>query len=1013
MKRTISVILTLALLVSCVAVFTASAAGTKNTGTRHQLCDNLSSQAVAYYTDEYTWDSLSAKTGGNTSCLNSMNTPLFNALNKLMASTNTASVSYNSLTSYWPTTDCSDGSSDAILFYSDTFGGGYNREHVWPKSRASFLKSNGGSDLHHLRPTNSNVNSTRGNHTMGNVRGVLSSYKTYEYSGKNVLYYDASYKGPGWKEPGIVEVNDNIKGDVARILLYVWCRWKEPNLFEDDPNPVLGPGDDANNGCRVIESLDTLLEWCENDPVDTWEMSRNDCCAAVQGNRNVFIDYPEFAWLLFGQEVPDMDTPSGMAHEMQGGTSYTITAKSSNEMMGTVSGSGRSYTAYPAEGYYVSGYTLLPSDAATVTQTGNTFSLTRPTADCTLTVNFAAKTPATLAFLVPTGVSCKAINAYSGDEVTLPTPSGEPTGEYSYTFKGWVASTYDNVTDKPVTIYPAGSAYTLNGNTKLYALYTYSVGGTGSSMEFTKITTQDELTDGTYVFTSSATGKAMKTDVGSNWVYPGGTYTGDTIDTPAPDDIWEYADGKIFYTGGALTCTSAKSISLSDEGTPWTITASSGVWTLVSNGNTLSFNNTGWRPYGNGGYGSDNTFCVYKAGSGGTMYYTTVIGASCDHHYVPDHTVAPTCTEEGYTVYLCTLCGNSYQADETPALGHDYKTETIAPTATEQGYDLHTCSRCGDSYKDNFTPIGPSPCNHEWDGGRPDDMPTCTEPGSALYTCLLCGATKYETIKPLGHAYVERVKAPSCTEDGNFAIVCGRCGVLNGEVSILPALGHDLEEEYFPATDKTPAYTRYCCTRCTFTEVVYDECPCILYTDIDRGAWYHSAADFVIGQGLMGSTSTELLTFEPNTKVSRAMVASILYRIAGEGEELDYQGIFSDVEEGAWYTTSIEWCAKAGLASGKGEGIFDPNGDVTRQELAMFFYKLAEYTGEDMEQLADLAIFPDNRNVPDWAKTALSWCVERGVISGKADLEGNITLNPTDTATRCELASILMRYFTK
>lgn len=79
----------------------------------------------------------------------------------------------------------------------------------------------------------------------------------------------------------------------------------------------------------------------------------------------------------------------------------------------------------------------------------------------------------------------------------------------------------------------------------------------------------------------------------------------------------------------------------------------------------------------------------------------------------------------------------------------------------------------------------------------------------------------------------------------------------------------------------------------------------------------------------------------------------------------------------------------------------------------MFFYKLAEFTGEDMDKLADLAIFPDNRDVPDWAKTALSWCVERGVISGKADLEGNVTLNPLDTAMRCELASILMRYFAK
>lgn len=1017
MKRTISAFLTLTMLLACFAVmFTTSAAGTMNTGTRHQLCESLSADAVAYYKGTNNWESLSALSGKDTqSSVEACGTPLFNALHDLMWNTLTTTVSYKSLTSYWQTTDASGGSKDACLIYADAISSSYNREHVWPKSHGNFYESGAGSDLHHLRPSDQTINSTRGHWTFGNVKKLLSSYKTASYGGKTVLWYDTGYSGNNCL--GLVEVNDNVKGDIARILLYVYVTYGKTsgenlNLFTKTASS--GSGNNANTGDKIIYDRETLLDWCENDPVDTWEMSRNDCCAAVQGNRNVFIDYPEFAWLLFNQEVPDMDTPSGMAHEMQGGESFTITAVSSNEMMGTVSGSGRSYTAYPAEGYYVAGYSLVPSDAATVTQTGNTFTLTKLNADCTLIVNFATKTPAALSFSVPAGVSCKTINAYAGDSVTLPKPSGEPTGEYTYSFKGWVASVYDNVTDKPAAIYPAGSDYTLIGNTTLYALYTYSVGGTGSSTEFTRITTQDELTNGSYVFTSSATGKAMKTDVGNNWVYPGGTYTGETIDTPAPDDIWEYSDGKIFYTGGALACTSSKSISLSDEGTVWEITASNGVWTLESNGNIMCFNNNGWRPYGNGGYGSDKTFYVYKAGSGGTVYYTTLIGEPCEHNYVPEYIEQPTCTEPGYTVYICTLCDSSYQADETPALGHDYKTETVAPTATEQGYDLHVCSRCGDSYKDNFTdPTDPSPCEHEWDGGRPIEAPTCTEPGCVMFTCLKCDDVRYEEIEALGHDYVERTKAPSCTEDGNHAIVCKRCGVVDGEIEILPALGHDLEEEYFPATDKLPAYTLYSCTRCTYTEIEYDGCPCILYTDIDRAAWYHTAADFVIENGLMGSTSTESLTFEPMTKVSRSMVASILYRVVGNGEVLDYQGTFTDVKEGVWYTNAIEWCAANGLASGKGEGIFDPDGNVTRQELAMFFYKLAEFTGEDMEKLADLAIFPDNRDVPDWAKTALSWCVERGVISGKADLEGNVTLNPLDTAMRCELASILMRYFAK
>ncbi|MBR3772397.1 MAG: endonuclease, partial [Clostridium sp.] len=106
----------------------------------------------------------------------------------------------------------------------------------------------------------------------------------------------------------------NVKGDVARIYLYMYVRWQQPNLYQDVSTsnlPAFDSDDNANNGLAVIESLDTLLKWIEEDPVDTWELSRNDIVEDVQGNRNVFIDYPELAWKLFGKEVPaNLQTPS-------------------------------------------------------------------------------------------------------------------------------------------------------------------------------------------------------------------------------------------------------------------------------------------------------------------------------------------------------------------------------------------------------------------------------------------------------------------------------------------------------------------------------------------------------------------------------------------------------------------------------------------------------------------------------------------------------------------------------
>ncbi len=307
-KKLLALLLAILLIITSIpSVLVGAATGTvsKNTGVRHSLCTALSSQALDYYADNNAlFDDVSLLQGGSSNCLTTVNSPLFDELHDLMSTTMTTTVSYDSLTSHWVKTDANGGSSNACLFYSDFVSSDYNREHVWPKSHASFKEKNGGADPHHLRPTNSTINSTRNNYCFTNVRETVSGYKTKENGGNVVLYYGGGY----------VEVNDNIKGDVARILLYVYCRWEEPNLFMDTPNPVIGPSDDANSGEKVIESLDVLLEWCETDPVDEWEMGRNDQCENLVGNRNVFIDYPEYAWLLFGEEVPnDMNTPSGEA----------------------------------------------------------------------------------------------------------------------------------------------------------------------------------------------------------------------------------------------------------------------------------------------------------------------------------------------------------------------------------------------------------------------------------------------------------------------------------------------------------------------------------------------------------------------------------------------------------------------------------------------------------------------------------------------------------------------------
>lgn len=315
-KRIVCLLLALLLTASLLTVYAATGAVKPNTGRRHTVCRSLSKQANAYYTGENTWEKLSALSGVNAptdSWLAAQNNPLYNALQKLMSDTQTKSVSYQSLPNSWSNTDTSADAKSYVFFYGDidSSGSGYtmNREHIWCKSSASFYQLGGGCDLHHLRPSISFVNQAKGSLAFGNVKGKYSDASAVKVNGTEVCWSSGS--------GNLFEVKDNVKGDVARILLYVYCRWEQPNLYSDveiSKLPAMDKDDDLNFGEKVVENLDVLLDWMRCDPVDEWEMGRNDQVENVQGNRNVFIDYPELAWLMFGREIPsDMPTPSGKA----------------------------------------------------------------------------------------------------------------------------------------------------------------------------------------------------------------------------------------------------------------------------------------------------------------------------------------------------------------------------------------------------------------------------------------------------------------------------------------------------------------------------------------------------------------------------------------------------------------------------------------------------------------------------------------------------------------------------
>ena len=204
------------------------------------------------------------------------------------------------------------------------------------------------------------------------------------------------------------------------------------------------------NGATVAEALQVMKNtYGVPDPVTGGDaypivMSPVDAFPSnPDGAQTVYLD-----WTLFGEDE------------------YTVTAVSNNTNYGTVSVDGYTITASPKTGYYAAGYTVT-SGTATVSQNGNIFTVT-PSSDCTVRINFAAKTQNTVNFIA-SGTSQGSQTAYTGDSITLPaTVTVNPTG---WSFVGWVGNQVSETTTKP-TYYAPGASYTVNGNATLYALYT-------------------------------------------------------------------------------------------------------------------------------------------------------------------------------------------------------------------------------------------------------------------------------------------------------------------------------------------------------------------------------------------------------------------------------------------------------------------------------------------------------------------------------------------------------------
>ena len=435
-----------------------------------------------------------------------------------------------------------------------------------------------------------------------------------------------------------------------------------------------------------------------------------------------------------------------------------------------------------------------------------------------------------------------------------------------------------------------------------------------------------------------------------------------------------------------------------------------------------------------------------------------------------DTVVDPTCTKQGYTHHVCTVKGCTYApVDDTYVAATDHtwvKTQTNPPACTEQGTAFYKCSACGATRTEKIAALG-------HDLSRCDLVPdaTCTQPGRAVGTCARCGVKIDEVIPAKGHDYSYKSASstePTCTESGRYQGTCPRCGKEYNDT--IPALGHDWGEWVVTQepTAETTGYRYHLCARCntregedipklhehawnagvvtqkptatepgvkTFTCTICGAtktesipatglpdtcpggptCPGYAFRDMPVPAdWSHEGLDYCIYRGYVAGTSAS--TVSPTGVCTRAQLVSILYRMQGEpttvkGYELaKLRAPFDDVPRGQWYTDAIWWAKLTGVVAGTSATTFDPEGEITREQLAVILYNYTQqFAPGSIPAAGSLAGFPDAGSVSSWARTEMAWAVGNGLISGTGS--GDVAyLSPQGSATRAQVAAILMRF---
>ena len=288
------------------------------------------------------------------------------------------------------------------------------------------------------------------------------------------------------------------------------------------------------------------------------------------------------------------------------------------------------------------------------------------------------------------------------------------------------------------------------------------------------------------------------------------------------------------------------------------------------------------------------------------------LGHSWDEGVV---TKEPTSKENGEKTFTCTVCGET-RTESIPMLDctHEFEDTIVPPTCTEDGYTIHKCKICGYSYQD--TPVAAS---HHPELRNQKDA-SCTEAGyTGDEVCTVCGEVLQQgsEIAALGHkTELKNAKEPTETEPGYTGDeICTVCGETVKQGSEIPALGPK---------------------KCDGGK----NCPSREFTDVDHGpdSWYHEPVDWAVTAGVTnGKTPT---SFAPGESCTRGQMVTFLWRAKGSPEPISTTNPFVDVPDGQYYTKAVLWALENEITNGMDATHFGPNETVKRSQTVTFLWRM-------------------------------------------------------------------------